>query len=205
VVGVIAVQTDNSDTLTPVQTTPEIGPTVTSTPEPSTALVPSTTGPGSTGASLTVDRGCMTVTTASGSATACPQNDAELDHLERRTFVADIDGPVLVTSGSADPLISLSATVDTGDFASRCQWDDLAPRIPDGGIVEVVVCSGTGVMGLTTAPDAAADFTASYFTLPTGQMPDGADLGPGTPIDGRSCRSTRRNRPSTRSPSTSPG
>jgi len=184
VVGVIAVQTDNSDTLTPVQTTPEIGPTVTSTPEPSTALVPSTTGPGSTGASLTVDRGCMTVTTASGNATGCPQNDAELDHLERRTFVADIDGPVVVTSGSADPLNSLSATVDTGDFASRCQWDDLAPRIPAGGIVEVVVCSDTGVMGLTTVPDAAADFTASYFTLPNGQMPDGADLGPGTPIDG---------------------
>ena len=45
VVGVIAIQTDNSDTLTPVQTNPEIGPTVTSTPQPSTTLLPGTTGP----------------------------------------------------------------------------------------------------------------------------------------------------------------
>ena len=112
--------------------------------------VPGTTGLGPTGAA--VDRrwdGCITVTTAAGSATGCPEIDAELDHLEQRVFVADLDGPVLITSGSADPLVDLTATLDTADFASRCRWDDVAPRVPDGGLVELVVCNDTGVMALT--------------------------------------------------------
>jgi hypothetical protein len=91
---------------------------------------------------------------------------------------------VLVTSSSADPLIDLTATVDTGEFASRCRWDDLAPRVPDGGLVEVVVCNNAGVMGATTGRDSEQDWAISYFTLPTPYLPDGADLGPGSPIEG---------------------
>ena len=186
VVGVIAIRSDDNETPT---MTPATEPTSTSAPpatsiEPTTTLVPSTTGPGPTGASLVIDSGCITVTTAAGSATGCPQNNPELDHLEQRTFVADLDGPVLVTSSSADPLVDLTATVDTGEFAARCRWNDLAPRVPDGGLVEVVVCNDTGVMAVTTGRDSEQDWAVSYFTLPTPYLPDGADLGLGTPIPG---------------------
>ena len=187
VVGVIAIRSDDNETPT---LTPVTEPTSTSTPapatsaEPSTTPVPSTTGPESTGASLVVDSGCITVTTAAGSATGCPLGDEDLDHLEQRVFVGDLDGPVLITSGSADPLADLTATVDTGDFASRCRWDDLAPRIPDGGLVEVVVCNDAGVIGLTMPAGPFGDTATSYFTLPTPYLPDGADLGPGTRIEG---------------------
>ncbi len=185
VIGVIAVRADDSDTLMPVQTTPEIGPpsTAPNAPEPTTTAVPSTTGPGPTGASLVVSGACITVTTSAGSATGCPQ-DSDLDHLEQRTFVADLDGPVLITSGSSDPFDDLTTVVDTGAFASNCQWDDLATRIPDGAIIELVVCNDTGVMGLTTVPDPGADYSVSYFTLPTPYLPGGTDLGVGTPIEG---------------------
>ena len=185
VIGVIAVRADDTDTLMPVQTTPEIGPpsTAPNAPEPTTTAVPSTTGPGPTGASLVVSGACITVTTSAGSATGCPQ-DADLDHLEQRTFVADLDGPVLITSGSSDPFDDLTTVVDTGTFASNCQWDDLATRIPDGAIIELVVCNDTGVMGLTMVPDPGADYSVSYFTLPTPYLPGGTDLGVGTPIEG---------------------
>ena len=189
VVGVVAIRADDNETPT---VTPVTEPTSTSTPvpstslEPSTTLVPSTTGPGPTGASLVVDSGCITVTTAAGSATGCPLGDEDLDHLEQRVFVADLDGPVLITSGSADPLADLTSTVDTGDFESRCRWDDLQPRIPDGRLVEVVVCNDTGVMGLTMPAGPFGDTAASYFTLPTPYLPDGTDLGLGTPIEGLS-------------------
>ncbi len=188
VIGVIAIRAGDTDTdtLTPVPTNPETEPqpTATSTPEQTSTLVPSTTGLGPTGASLVVDGGCITVTTAAGSATGCPQNDTDLDHLEQRTFVANLDGPVLINSSSSDPLVDLTASVDTGDFASRCRWSDLAPRIPESGLVEVVVCNDNGVMGLTTIPDAATDFAASYFTLPTPYNLAGTDLGLGTPLEG---------------------
>ena len=173
VVGVIAIRSDDNET-----------PTLTPVTEPSTTPVPSTTGPEPTGASLVVDSGCITVTTAAGSATGCPSGDEDLDHLEQRVFVADLDGPVLITSGSADPLTDLTSTIDTGDFASRCRWDDLQPRIPDGRLVEVVVCNDTGVMGLTMPAGPFGDTAASYFTLPTPYLPDGTDLGLGTPIEG---------------------
>ena len=187
VIGVIAIRADDNGTPT---VTPVTEPTSTSTPipatsiEPTTTPVPTTTGPGASGASVLVDAGCITVTTAAGSATGCPLGDEDLDHLEQRVFVADLDGPVLVTSGSADPLTDLTATVDTGNFVSNCRWDDLAPRIPDGGIIELVVCNDTGVMGLTMPAGPFGDTEASYFTLPTPYLPDGADLGLGTPIDG---------------------
>jgi hypothetical protein len=162
----------------PVQTTPDIASTPTATtPEP-------TTSPGPAGASVVVDSGCITVTTGAGSATGCPLGDDDLDHLEQRSFVANLDGPVVINSGSADPLVDLTATIDTGRFASRCQWDDLARRIPDGGLVELVVCDTTGVMGLTMPSGPFGDTSPSYFTLPTSYLPYGADLGAGTPIDG---------------------
>ncbi len=183
IVGVIAIRADDNETLTPsTEPTPTSAPA--STLEPSTAVVPSTTGPGPTGASLLVDGGCLTVTTAAGSATGCPQDNADLEHLDQRTFVADLDGPVLVTSVGADPLTDLTATVDDGDFAARCRWDELAPRIPDGGLVEVVVCNNTGVMAVTTGRDNEQDWAISYFTLPTPYLPDGTDLGLGTQVDG---------------------
>lgn len=190
VVGVIAIQTDNSDTLSPVQTNPEIGPppTVISTPQPSTSLVPSTTGPGAT---VALDGPCITVAVGESKATGCPRTGVEFAQLEQRVFVADLNGAVIVTSGSADPFRDLTAAVDTGDFASRCQWDDLAARIPEGGLVEVVVCDDTGVMGLdvvglvTDRSDGDSRST-QYFTLPTTYVPDGAELGPGTPVDGLS-------------------
>ncbi len=184
VVGVIAIRTDDTDTLTPVQTTPDVEPTPTATaPEPTTVPQPTATAV-PTGASVVVDSGCITVTTTDGSATGCPLVDENLDHLEQRTFVANLDGPVLITSRSADPLIDLTATVDTGSFAAQCQWDDLAPRIGEGGLVELVVCNDTGVMGLTMPVGPFGDTTLSYFTLPTPYLPDGTDLGAGTPIDG---------------------
>ena len=190
VIGVIVLRADDT-AVAPVQTTPETTPqpTVPDTLEPTTApasttVAPSTTGPGPTDASLVVDGGCITVTAAAGSATGCPQIDEGLDHLEQRVFVADLDGPVLITSGSADPLADLTATVDTGDFASECRWDDLAPRVPDGALIEVVVCNDTGVMGLTMAASPLGDATASYFTLPSPILQDGAVLGSGDPIDG---------------------
>ena len=187
VIGVIAIRADDNATPT---VTPVTEPTSTSTPIPATSIastttpVPTTTGPGASGASVLVDAGCITVTTAAGSATGCPLGDEDLDHLDQRVFVADLDGPVLITSGSADPLTDLTATVDTGNFASNCGWDDLAPRIPDGGIIELVVCNDTGVMGLTMPAGPFGDTEASYFTLPTPYLPDGSDLGLGTPIDG---------------------
>ncbi|HYN31557.1 MAG TPA: hypothetical protein VES40_02950, partial [Ilumatobacteraceae bacterium] len=187
IIGVIAIRADDNGTPT---VTPVTEPTSTSTPipatsiEPTTTPVPTTAGPGASGASVLVDAGCITVTTAAGSATGCPLGDEDLDHLEQRVFVADLDGPVLITSGSADPLTDLTATVDTGNFASNCRWDDLAPRIPDGDIIELVVCNDTGVMGLTMPAGAFGDTEASYFTLPTPYLPDGADLGLGAPIDG---------------------
>lgn len=187
VVGVIAIRADDTETPT---VTPVTEPTSTSTPipatiiEPTTAPGPTTTGPGTGGASVLVDSGCITVTTSAGSATGCPLGDEDLDHLEQRVFVADLDGPVLITSGSADPLTDLTATVDTGNFASKCRWGDLAPRIPDGKLIELVVCNDTGVMGLKMPAGPFGDTKASYFTLPTQYLPDGADLGPGTPIEG---------------------
>lgn len=196
VVGVIAIQTDNSDTLSPVQTNPEIAPppTVTSTPEPSTTLVPTTTlVPSTTGSGATAafDGPCITVTVGESKATGCPRTGVEFALLEQRVFVADLDGAVIVTSGSADPFHDLTAAVDNGDFASRCQWDDLAARIPAGGLVEVVVCDDTGVMGLdveglvTNRSDGDSRST-QYFTLPTAYVPEGAELGLGTPVDGLS-------------------
>jgi hypothetical protein len=185
IVGVIAIRSDDRETLTPAtEPTSTSTPTPTSGVEPGTTPAPSTTGPEPTGVSLVVDGGCITVTTAAGSATGCPYQTTELDHLEQRTFVADLDGPVLVSSDSFDPLAGLSATVDTGDFARRCRWDDLARRIPDGGLVEVAVCNDTGVMGATTARDREQIGPNSYFTLPTPYLPDGADLGIGTPVPG---------------------
>jgi hypothetical protein len=184
-VGVIAVRGDDRETLTPAtEPTSTSTPTPTSGVEPGTTPAPSTTGPEPTGVTLAVDGGCITVTTAAGSATGCPYQTTELDHLEQRTFVADLDGPVLVSSDSSDPLAGLSATVDTGDFARRCRWDDLARRIPDGGLVEVAVCNDTGVMGATTGRDREQIEPNSYFTLPTTYLPDGADLGVGTPVPG---------------------
>jgi hypothetical protein len=185
IVGVIAIRSDDRETLTPATE-----PTSTSTPasissiEPSATLAPATTGIGPGGASLVVDGGCITVTTPAGSATGCPSQSTELDHLERRTFVADLDGPVVVTSASSDPLAGLTVTVEAGVFQAPCRWDDLAPRIPDGGLVEVVVCNDTGVMGMTTGryPDERPGI--SYFTLPTPYLPEGADLGFGTPVPG---------------------
>jgi hypothetical protein len=191
VVGVIAIRGDDRETLTPATESPSSSaPAPTTTLEPSTTLVPSTTGPGPTGASLVVDGGCITVTTAAGSATGCPYRSTELDHLEQRTFVADIDGPVMVTSDSADPLLSLSTTVDTDELNERCRWDELgwwgalAPRIPDGGLVEIVVCNDTGVMTAGTGPTAGTDWQYSYATLPTPFIPGGTDLGPGTTVPG---------------------
>jgi len=194
VVGVIAIRTDDTATIAPVQTTPDIGPlpTVTSTPEPSTTPLPSTTEPPPVGPSVGVDGPCITVTVAETSATGCPQTGAEFAQSEQRMFVANLDGPVIVTSSSADPFDDLSAaTDDSGNFgfAATCHWDDLAPRIPDGGLVELVVCNDTGVMGLDVADlvtdggDGQARPT-EYFTLATPFLPDGADLGPGTPVDG---------------------
>ncbi len=187
IVGVIAIRADDNETPT---LTPVTEPTSTSTPvpstsiEPSTTLVPSTTGPGPTGASLRVDGGCISVTTAAGSATGCPYNVVALDQLDQRTFVADLDGPVVITSGGADPVADLTVTADDGEFAARCRWNELAPRIPVGGIVEVVVCNDSGVMLATTGPSAEADWSYTHFTLPTPYLPDGADLGFGTTIDG---------------------
>lgn len=190
IVGVLAVRASDSETLTPA-TSPdpaieiETAPTApTSTLEPTTTPVPGTTGPGSTGASLVVDGGCITVTTAAGSATGCPLADSQLDHLDQRTFVADLAGPVVITSGSSDPLTDLTATTDSGGFASQCQWDDLEARITAGGLIEVVVCNDSGVMGATTGRADEPDWTISHFTLPTPYLPDGAELGSGTPIDG---------------------
>ncbi len=192
VIGVIVLRADDT-AVAPVQTEPEAGSqtTVPDTTDPTTVpapttVTPSTADPGPTGVSLAIDgdAGCITVTTSAGSATGCPQNDTDLDHLQQRLFVANLDGPVLITSGSADPLVDLTATVDTGDFTSRCRWDDLAPRIPDGGLVELVVCNDTGVMGLTVTPAAGADDATSYFTLPSTILPDGANLGAGEPIAG---------------------
>ena len=182
IVGVIALRVDDPATLTPTTSPERTDPQI--EPEPTNTVVPTATGPGPIGSSLLVDGGCITVTTATGSATGCPQVGAELDHLEQRTFVADLDGPVVVTSGSADPLVDLTATVDTDRFASSCRWDDLAERIPDGGLFEVVVCNDTGVMGATTGRVDEQDRSISYFTVATPYLPDGADLGPGTPVDG---------------------
>ncbi len=187
VVGVIAIRADDTETPT---LTPVTEPTSTGTPTPASSIgptitpVPTAIGPGGGGASVLVDAGCITVTAANGSATGCPLGDEDLDHLEQRVFVADLDGPVLITSGSSDPLTDLTAAVDTGNFASNCRWDDLAPRIPDGGIIELAVCNDTGVMGLTMPAGPFGDTDASYFTLPTPYLPDGADLGLGTPIEG---------------------
>lgn len=187
VVAVIVLRADD-EALAPTTSTEGSDPQATTpiTPEPTATSTPSTTALGPGDVSLVVDGGCITVATIAGSATGCPQDGAELDHLERRTFVADLDGPVVVASGSADPFTDLTATVDDGDFASRCQWDDLADRVPDGGLVEVVVCNDTGVMGATTGRESGEDWTIAYFTLPTPYLPDGTDLGPGTPIDGLS-------------------
>ena len=191
-VGVIVITADDTDPLPPAtsqdRTDPAPQPTASSTPATSTPATstpePGTTSPGPSDVSVLVDGGCITVTTAAGSATGCPQDGPELDQLEQRTFVADLDGPVIITSGSSDPLADLDATVDTGSFATRCGWDDLAPRVPAGGLVEVVVCNGTGVMGATTQPVDRQNGSISYFTLPTPYVPDGADLGSGTPIPG---------------------
>ena len=188
VVGVIAIASDDTETLTPA-TSPDRTAGIESEPtDPPSQLdpttVPSTTGAEPNGASLVVDGDCITVTTIAGSATGCPLVDSELNHLDQRTFVADLDGPVIVTSGTADPLADLTATVDTGSFASRCRWDDLATRIAEGELVEVVVCNDTGVMAATTGRAEEQDWSVSYFTLPTPYLPDGGELGPGTPIDG---------------------
>ena len=189
-IGVIVLRADDT-AVAPVQTTPETTPqpTVPGTPEPTTAPAPTTEVPGTTdlgptGASVVVDGGCITVSTAAGSATGCPEIDGELDQLEQRVFVADLDRPVLITSGSADPLVDLTATADTADFASRCRWEVLAPRVPDGGLVELVVCNDTGVMALTVAADTRSDDAPAYFTLPSPILQDGAVLGAGEPIDG---------------------
>jgi hypothetical protein len=186
IIGVVIIRADDT-AVAPIQTRPEVAPqpTATSTPDPTTTVSPASTAVADTGASVVVDGGCLTVTaTATGSATGCPSGNASLDHLEQRTFVADLDGPVLITSGSADPLADLNVTVDTGNFATNCQWGDLAPRIPAGGIIELVVCNDAGVMGATTGREATQDEAMSYFTLPTPYLPDGTDLGPGTPVDG---------------------
>jgi hypothetical protein len=185
IVGVIAIRSGDRDTLTPATEPPSTStPASISSIEPSTTLAPSTTGNGPSGASLVVDGGCITVTTPAGSATGCPTQSTELDHLERRTFVADLDGPVVVTSASSDPLAGLTVTVEAGGLPAPCRWDDLAPRIPDGGLVEVVVCNDTGVMGMTTGRYPDERPRISYFTLPTPYLPEGADLGLGTPVPG---------------------
>jgi hypothetical protein len=191
VVGVIALRGDEPETLTPAsEPTSTSAPAPTGTIGPSSTSVPSTTGPGPTGPSLVVDGGCITVTNAAGSATGCPYQSSDVDHLEQRSFLADLDGPVVVTSGSSDPLVDLSATADTDELNERCRrdelewWDDLAPRIPDGGLVEIVVCNETGVMTAGTGPTAASDWQYAYATSPTPFFPDGTDLGPGTPVPG---------------------
>ncbi len=188
VVGVIAIRADDTTTIAPVQTNPDTEPAptlVTDTTDPTDAAnATSTTSAPDNGASVSIDSGCITVTTAAGSATGCPQNDGQLDHLEGRRFVADLDGPVVVTSGTSDPLAGLTATIDDSEFVAACRWDEFAPRVPAGGLVEVVTCNDTGVMGLTTTPDQVADFGPSYFTLPTPYFPDGAELGLGTPVEG---------------------
>jgi hypothetical protein len=191
VIGVIAIRSDEPETLTPAsEPTSTSAPAGAGTIGPSTTPVPITAGPGPTGVSLVVDDGCITVTTDAGSATGCPYQSTELDQLEQRTFLADLDRPVVVTSGSTDPLVDLSATADTGELNERCRWDELdwwnklAPRIPDGGLVEVVVCNETGVMTAGTGPTAGSDWQYAYATLPTPFFPDGTDLGPGTPVPG---------------------
>jgi hypothetical protein len=195
VIGVIVIRADDT-AVAPGQTSPEPGPQPTiTTPEPATTSVPdtaatsSTTTPAATGAAVAFDGPCITVTVDESQATGCPQTGAEFAQLDQRVFVADLDGPVIVTSGSADPFLDLSAAIDDGEFASRCRWDDLAPRIPDGGLVEIAVCNDTGVMGLDVVrlvPDSTEgeNQPVQYFSLPTQYLPEGADLGPGTPITG---------------------
>lgn len=193
IVGVIVVRSEQPESLAPVTSNPVVETDGTA-PAPPTTSGPDATDPAATtgilpatGVDVEVVAGCITVTTAAGSATGCPGSNFEpgrADQPNERTFVADIDGPVLVTSSSADPLADLTATTDVGDFVAQCRWDDLAARIPAGSLIELVVCNETGVMGATLTSDPRADFTTSAFTLPTPELPDGTDLGAGTPIEG---------------------
>ena len=185
VIGVIAIRSNDTETTPPVATEAVVVETTisaessiaTTTPESTTTAL----APGAVEA--TVDGGCIIVSTAAGTARGCPQYNAEFDQVEQRTFVADLDGAVLVTTG-ADPFVDLVATVDDGTFALKCRWNDLAPRVPEGTLVEVVVCNDTGVMGVTTAQDSEQDSAISSFTLPTPFLPDGAELGAGMPVEG---------------------
>lgn len=186
VVGVIVIRSDDTDTTstTTLPTTTEPAPETTAdstTPPSSTS--PDTTAPSPTDVTIEVDGACFSVTTTAGTATGCPDAGAELDHLAQRTFVADLDGPVLVTTAAADPLSDLTGEIDDGTFAARCRWGDLQPRIPDGGIVEIVACNDTGVMGAALATVEPAE-PGAHFTVATPYFPDGADLGRGSPIDG---------------------
>jgi hypothetical protein len=188
IVGVVAIRSNNTNT---ISTTPATAPTVTPEPptDPDTTQPDASTTPATTThdrgpvGGVVIDDGCITVSTAAGSATGCP-DDSDLDHLDQRTFVADLDGPVIITSDSGDLISGLRAIADDGSFTSRCQWDDLASRIEEGGLVEVVVCNDDGVMGATTARVDERDRSATYFTLPGPYLPGGADLGRGSTVDG---------------------
>jgi len=156
VTAVVLLRDDEDDTGTEGPTTAEstAAPDTTApTSEPSTSPAPATTDLGPTDVVLSADRGagCITVTTAAGSASGCPQQGTDVQRLDQRTFVANLDGPILITAESSDPFTDAVATVDDGAFATRCRWDDLAPRIPDGRMIEVVVCNDTGVMSVPTA------------------------------------------------------
>jgi hypothetical protein len=191
IIGVIIIRSDDAAAPTEVTTaatTTEPSSVNSSTPattaEPVTTPAPTTSGPDASGVSALVDEGCITVTAPTGSATGCPSVRPGADDLVPRTFVADLDGPVIVTTGPGGAFADPTATVDDGSFAQACRWDELAPRLPVGGIIEVVVCHEGGVMLATTGPTPGADWPLTHLTLPTPYVPDGADLGGGSEVPG---------------------
>lgn len=186
VVGVIVWRADDAAAPTAA---PAPEPTETSAANPATSTQPTTSAPASTttdvpsaDVSVVVQDGCLTVTTIDGTATGCPHDGPDVDQLPERRFVADLGGPVVVTTGGRP--IGATAERDDATMLAPCRWDELAPLVPVGGLLELVVCNDSGVMVATTGPSAGAAWSLTHLTLPTPFLPTGGDLGPGRPVPG---------------------
>jgi hypothetical protein len=126
--------------------------------------------------SVGLSGGCVEVAAGGETATGCFDAD-DIAELAGRTLVARLDRLYEVTFDAADePSV---APVEPGAI---CRGDEVGDVTAGGEITEVVICNADA--GLVVRLGDTPEHRASWFTLPSGLAPSGAELGAATPVEG---------------------